>query len=254
MPDEYSKTDKFRGARFTGLDFRDVTFRDCDMSNLKIAASDLVEVNISGWVRNSFVVNDVDVVEYVEAELNRRYPVRAQVEATKSADDYRATWGAIEDVWSQAVTRARRLPESALQERVDEEWSLVETLRHLIFATDAWAGSAVLELAQPYHRLGLTHTDYSVAHAAAIGIDLNAKPTFDEVLVVRTERLAMVRGFVDELTAEELERSCMRPPAPGYPEQPRTVRQCIRVVMNEECEHYRYAMRDLAVLEQRLET
>ena len=254
MADEYTKTDKFRGATFTGLDFRGVTFRDCDMSNLKIAASDLVDVNISGWVRKSFIVNDVDVVEYVEAELNRRYPVRAQVAATNTADEYRATWNAIEDVWSQAVARARRLPESALHESVDEEWSLVETLRHLIFAADAWAGCAVLELAQPYHRLGLTHTDYSVADAAAIGIDLSAKPTLDEVLAVRTERLAMVHGIVDGLTAEELARPCLRPPAPGYPEQPRTVRQCIRVVMNEECEHYRYAMRDLAVLEQRLET
>ena len=253
MGDESTNTDKFRGARFTSVDFSGVTFRDCDMRNLKIAASDLIDVNISGWVRNTFVVNDVDVVEYVEAELNRRYPVRARVEATKSADDYRATWNAIEDVWSQAVTRARRLPESALQERVDEEWSLVETLRHLVFATDAWAGSAVLELPNPYHRLGLTHTDYPVADAAAIGIELNAKPTFDEVLAVREDRLAMVRGIVEKLTADGLERACLRPPAPGYPEQPRTVRQCIRVVMNEECEHYRYAMRDLAVLEEKAE-
>ena len=61
--------------------------------------------------------------------------------------------------------------------------------------------------------------------------------------------MAMVRRIVDELTTDGLERSCIRPPAPGYPDQPRTVRQCIRVVMNEECEHYRYAMRDLAVLE-----
>ncbi len=253
MAEEYTNTDNFRGARFTGLDFSGVTFRDCDMSHLKIAASDLVDVNISGWVRNAFVVNDVDVVDYVEAELNRRYPVRAQVGAMKTADDYRATWSAIEDVWSQAVMRARRLPESALHERVDEEWSLVETLRHLVFATDAWAGSAVLELPKPYHRLGLTHTDYPVADAAAIGVELNAKPTFDDVLAVRAERMAMVRGIVEGLTAAGLERACLRPPAPGYPEQAHTVRQCIRVVMNEECEHYRYAMRDLTVLEEKAE-
>ncbi|MFD4194368.1 hypothetical protein [Amycolatopsis thermoflava] len=38
-------------------------------------------------------------------------------------------------------------------------------------------------------------------------------------------------------------------PAPGYPEEPQPVGKCLRVVMNEECEHRRYAVRDLAVLE-----
>jgi uncharacterized protein YjbI with pentapeptide repeats len=52
------------------------------------------------------------------------------------------------------------------------------------------------------------------------------------------------------LTSAELEQTCARPPAPGYPEEPRTVGQCLRVVMAEECEHRRYAIRDLAVLEQ----
>ena len=38
-------------------------------------------------------------------------------------------------------------------------------------------------------------------------------------------------------------------PAPGYPEETRTVGACLRVVMVEECEHHRYAVRDLAILE-----
>jgi len=38
-------------------------------------------------------------------------------------------------------------------------------------------------------------------------------------------------------------------PAPGYPEETRTVGSCLRVVMMEECDHRRYAVRDLAVLE-----
>jgi hypothetical protein len=67
---------------------------------------------------------------------------------------------------------------------------------------------------------------------------------------VRGDRIALVRGLVDSLTDSELERICMRTPAPGYPEEIRTVGQCLRVVMNEECEHRRYAVRDLAVLEE----
>ncbi|MFF2510336.1 hypothetical protein [Streptomyces sp. NPDC058086] len=38
-------------------------------------------------------------------------------------------------------------------------------------------------------------------------------------------------------------------PAPGYPEETRTVGSCLEVVMDEECEHLRFAVRDLATLE-----
>ena len=40
-----------------------------------------------------------------------------------------------------------------------------------------------------------------------------------------------------------------RSPAPGYPDDERTVIDCIAVVMDEEIEHYRFAIRDLTVLE-----
>jgi hypothetical protein len=34
-------------------------------------------------------------------------------------------------------------------------------------------------------------------------------------------------------------RPCQRSPAPGYPDEERTVIDCISVVMDEEIEHYR---------------
>ena len=74
---------------------------------------------------------------------------------------------------------------------------------------------------------------------------------FDEVLK-GAERMAVnSRRIVDGLTDDDLQRVCERPPAPGYPEKARTVGQCIRVVLDEEIEHLRYATRDLAVLEAR---
>jgi hypothetical protein len=63
--------------------------------------------------------------------------------------------------------------------------------------------------------------------------------------------MAVVRRIVDSLSDEDLERICARSPAPGYPEEPRTVGKCLRVVMSEETEHRHYAVRDLAVLEAR---
>lgn len=245
---EYDSTDAFRGASFTGADFTGAKFRDCDLRQVKVVDSWLVDVNMSGIIGN-FVVNDVDVTAFVEAELDRRHPERVQLRQMRTAEDYRAMWDTIERLWSDTVARAERLPEPARHERVDGEWSFVETLRHLVFATDAWISRTILDELMPYHRLGLTHTSYPPADAAALGVDLGARPSFTDVLEVRTGRMAVVRGIVDGLTDTELERPCQRAPAPGYPEEARSVGRCLRVVMGEECEHRRYAVRDLAILE-----
>jgi hypothetical protein len=247
---EYDHTDVFRGASFTNADLTAAKFRDCDLRRVKIVDSWLVDVNVSGVV-GRFFVNDVDITAFVEAELDRRHPERVQLRAMQTADDYRTMWDTIERVWSDTVARAERLPEPALQTRVDEEWSFVETLRHLVFATDAWAARTILDEPMPYHRLGLTQTSYPPADAAALGIDLDARPSFAEVMQVRDNRIAQVRSIVHGLTDTELERTCTRAPATGYPEELRSVRSCLGVVMDEECAHHRYAVRDLAVLEAR---
>ena len=122
---------------------------------------------------------------FVEAELDKRHPERVQLREMQTADDYRAMWGTLERLWSGTVARAQLLPEAARHERVDDEWSFSETLRHLVFATDAWASRTILDQPLPYHRLGVTHTSYPPAEAEALGIDLDARPSFAEVLDVR---------------------------------------------------------------------
>jgi hypothetical protein len=238
----------FRGASFTGADFTGANFRDCDLRQVKITDSWLVDVSLSGLVGN-LVVNDVDVTAFVEGELDRRHPERVQLREKRTAEDYRAMWDRIERLWAETVARARPLPEPALHQRVDDEWSFVETLRHLVFATDKWAGYMILNKPMPYHPLGLPQPGCTPADAAALGIDLDVRPSMAEVLNARGTRMAMVRGIVDGLTDDDLERVCPRLPAPGYPEEARSVGLCLGVIMEEECEHRRYAVRDLAALE-----
>lgn len=250
MTANFDRDAALAGATFRHVDLRAATFRSCDLRQVRIIDSWLEDVRLSGDIGN-VVVNDVDVTAYVEAELERRYPERAQLRAMKTAHDFRAMWSTIERLWSQTVARAERLPEAARHERVDDEWSFVETMRHLVFATDAWASRTIRDEPMPYHRLGLTHSPYPAADAAALGIDLAAEPSFAEVMRARADRQAVVRGIVDGLTDTELDRLCTRTPAPGYPEEPNSVGTCLRVVMYEECEHRRYATRDLTVLETR---
>jgi hypothetical protein len=69
------------------------------------------------------------------------------------------------------------------------------------------------------------------------------------VLAPRLGRMATLHKVVDGLTETELGRFCGRKPADTYPDQAYVVGRHPRVVLEEEAEHHRYAIRDLAVLE-----
>jgi DinB superfamily/Pentapeptide repeats (8 copies) len=241
-------SEQFRGARFDVADLRGARFTDCDMTGVTIRDGWLVNVDISGYLSN-LTVNGVDVTEFVSAELDRRHPERVQFREGRTADDVRAIWDTIERLWAQATARAGRLPAAALDQQVNEEWSFAQTLRHLVFITDAWASRTVLDEEMPYHPLGLPQSWYPGADAAALGLDLTAQPGYDDILAARADRMAVMRRIVTGLTDADLGRLCRRSPAPGYPDEERTVIDCLGVVMDEEIEHYRFAVRDLAVLE-----
>ena len=87
--------------------------------------------------------------------------------------------------------------------------------------------------------------------AAHLGLTLEATPTLDEVMAARQHRMATMRRLLQDLTEAELDRTCGRKPAETYPDQEYVVRRCLKVVLKEEAEHHRYAVRDLAVLESR---
>jgi DinB superfamily/Pentapeptide repeats (8 copies) len=241
-------SEQFRGARFDVADLRGARFTDCDLTGVTIRDGWLVNVSISGYLSN-VTVNGVDVSDFVSAELDRRHPERVQFRDGQTADDVRAIWDTIERLWAQAIERAGRLPAAALTQQVNEEWSFAQTLRHLVFITDAWASRTVLDEEMPYHPLGLPQSWYPAADAAAVGIDLTAQPGYAEILAARADRMAVMRRIVAGLTDAGLGRLCRRSPAPGYPDEQRTVIDCVSVVMDEEIEHYRFAVRDLAVLE-----
>lgn len=247
---EGNGSEEFRGARFDVADLRDAQFTDCDLSGVTIRDSWLVGVSISGYLSN-VTVNDVDVTDFVSAELDRRHPERVQLRGIQNADGFRAMWDTIERLWAVATERAGRLPVGVVTEQVNQEWSFAQTLRHLVFITDAWASRTVLDQEMPYDPLGLPQSWYPAGDAAKLGIDLDGKPGYDDILAVRADRMAVVRGIVDGLTDSDLGRVCRRTPAPGYPEEELAVANCIAVVMEEEIEHYRFATRDLAVLESR---
>lgn len=248
MPTEYTNTDRFRDGRIHLCDLGGLEIRDCEVSGLKIVDCYGGSLYVGGGFQR-VVVNDVDVTAYVDDELDRQHPTRVLARQATTPEDYRAAWDAIETEWSATVERARAMPETELHRRVDGEWSFVETLRHLLFASDAWLGHAVLEEDAPVHPLGYPAGGMPDEEATMLGLTLDATPTLDEVMAPRLGRMATMRRTVDGLTDVELDRVCGRRPADPYPDEEYVVRRCLTVVLREEVEHHRYAVRDLAVLD-----
>jgi uncharacterized damage-inducible protein DinB len=144
------------------------------------------------------------------------------------------------------VTRALSHDEERLHEPVGDEWSFVQTLRHLCFATDAWVARMVLGRPAPWHPLDLPWDE--APGWEGIPWDRDTRWPLAEVLAVRDERQALVREVLAGLTAEQLD-STVSMTEPGWPQATDfAVRDCLQVVLVEEWEHRQYAERDLAHL------
>ena len=248
MPTEqktYVNSDLFRDALIRQSDVSDLEIRDCWFEErLKIVDCYGRDVYLAGAFKR-IVVNDVDVTAYVEAELDRAEPNRVLAREAKTADEIRAAWAAIEETWTATFERVRALPEELLHQRVDDEWSFIETQRHLLYASDKWLGNPVLEEDEPYHPLG-----YGPAGAdeTGTGLTVDADPSLEQILEPRLARMGTMRAYVSEVTDADLDRLCARKPIGNDPEADYPVRRCLKVVLAEEAEHHRYAVRDLAVL------
>ncbi|WP_445155098.1 DinB family protein [Arthrobacter sp. Hor0625] len=239
----FDHTDNLLGATFTDVDLRGARFVRSILSGAVMRGVDAAGADIDApWLveeGNTLLVNGVDVVPFVEAELNRRFPGREQRRAEDPVG-LREAWAALERTWQATLERAAAMPAGTVDVSVDGEWSFAQTLRHLVMATDTWFRKAILELEEPYHPAGQPHAEYAMD-----GYDLSvfaAAPPYAEALEVRAGRQAMVRDYIATVTDEELSA---RRRNPWGPEHAVTVRSCLHTILNEEWEHLRYAVRDL---------
>lgn len=237
------------GTRFSAVNLNDAHIRHASMHGVRMRGVELANVAIDGEVLN-LVINGVDVAPLVEAELDRRDPNRARFRPT-TADGFRAAWKLNEQLWAATLERARRLDPALLHESVDEEWSFIQTLRHLAFASQAWVGRCVLGDPSPWHPLSLPWDQ--MEPRPGIQWDRDARPSLDEALAVRHDATNLVRGVVEGLTDGRLGEQTAPTVGPGWPDEGASfpVAECLRIVLNEEWHHRLYAERDLAILEKR---
>ena len=245
------------GSTFQRVDLSGAELHDVDLSRVRVRAAYLDGVRMTGvevpdleiyGELGRLVVNGVDVVPLVEAELDRRMPERALMRPT-DADGFRRAFDTLDRLWAGTVDRARALPPALLHEQVDDEWSFIETLRHLGFAHACWVSGVVLADPAPWHPLDLPWDEAPAV--AGVPWDRDVRPALDEVLGVRAERRATVAKVLADLGDDGLDRAVSSATPFLRDADSLTVGECLRVVLNEEWEHRLYAERDMGVLAER---
>jgi len=236
MAEEFEDRD-LSDSVFWGVDLRRATFRDADLSGVSISHALLDGVDIDAKI-DRLVINGVDVTDYVN-ERDRWYPLRAMVRPA-DPEGARAAWAALEQTWAATIARADRLTDAQRHERVDGEWSFVETVRHLVFAMDKWFTAPVL--GGDFDPIGLPNRG-SVDEPWP-GLDYDLTPSVSDALAVRADRAARFRDRLTAVTSEDLDQ-----PMDVLENGANPLRACIQTVLEEEFWHHRYAVRDLARLE-----
>ncbi len=236
------------GAKLRAVDLTGARLHGVDMSGVVVRGALLLGVDIYGEIEN-VTINGVDIGPLVNAELDRRYPDRAKMRPADPAG-FREAWDLLDGLWVETVERARRLPPELLHESVDDEWSFIETLRHLVFATDCWVRRAILGDPSPWDSLSLPWDE--MPDTPGVPRDREARPSLDAVLELRRDRMSTVSQVIEGLTDASLDGHTEAVEGPGWPE-PRSypVRECLLTVLNEEWEHRLYAERDLDALQAR---
>jgi hypothetical protein len=226
------------GAVFWGADLSGARFRDVNLTDATISHAWLVNVEIDALVEN-VVINGVDVTAFVN-ERDPWYPLRAMLRPP-NPDAMRATWAALEHEWAQTIERAQALPEAARHESVNDEWSFVQTLRHLVFAMDKWFTAPIL--GEGFHPMGLPNSgsvDFSWPD-----LDYDLTPSVAEALAVRTDRANRFREYLASVAPDDFTRA-----VDVLENGTNPLEECLYTVFEEEFWHNRYAVRDLALLEE----
>lgn len=144
------------GSTFRAASLSDVTIRGTDLHRVRMRGVELFDVEIDGEI-DGLRINGVDVTAYVAQEQARLNPDLAAM-TPEDPEGFRTAWDLLEERWAATIQLARGLDPTLLHEQVEGEWSFVQTLRHLSFATAAWVRRSIHGESAPWHPLDLPWT------------------------------------------------------------------------------------------------
>ena len=138
------------------------------------------------------------------------------------------------------MRRARAFSDEERRLGVNDEWSTLDSLRHIVLIIDLWLSKAIVGEPDPFHPIALPPT-FMPPKLPGSSIDADARPTFDEACEVLEGRLATVGTYIAKLTPDELDRA--------VDAHATTVGGALSVLFGEMTAHNHFINRDLDLIE-----
>lgn len=196
------------GAVFRRVNLAGAVFDDVDLGGATIRGANLRGLTIEDSGIRGLTIFGIQVDELIEAELDRRDPVRVHLRMSDrhDPDTVRAVMVRLDEERSRFRCLLRStIPEQLVMRPQPDEWSPIEIVRHLVFAEDLYVHRWIECDDVPWCGLGLLpdflagESDYA---------DVGASPTDDleAVLAAWEEIHACTQSFVDRATRDQLLR------------------------------------------------
>jgi hypothetical protein len=196
------------GVIFHNVNLQGAMFQDVNLAEARICNANLMNFTIEDANIHGLTVDGFRVDQLIEAELDRRDPERGRLRMTDCFDPecVRAVLSHLGEVRAGFTAFLRGTEPAWLTTRPDpEHWSVVEHLRHLIFAEDLYLNRWLLQNNEPWCKLGLRPEFLADNPSYA---EVGSQPSDDiEVLLAAWEAIhARMVHFVAAVPAEELHR------------------------------------------------
>lgn len=195
-------------AVFRNVNLYRAVFDDVNLDGASIGNANLKDLSIEDANIEGMTVFGIRVDLLISAELDRRDPerVRLRMSDSNDPDQVRAVMKRLEELRSEFYALLRSTEARHLRTRPGpDQWSVIEIVRHLVFAEDLYLNRWVLGNDEPWCRLGLLPA--FLAHESEYA-DVGSEPTDDLESVLEAWSVIHTRmqTYVAEVTAKQLQR------------------------------------------------
>lgn len=144
---------KFHDVNLNQAEFDDVNLQGATIHNANLGNFTITDAYIKGMT-----VFGIRVDQLIEAELDRRDPVRGSLRMSDPFDPevVRVVMKRLEDTRRAFCNELQAVDAKALTTRPEPcRWSVIEILRHLVFAEDLYLNRWMLRNEEPFNPVGL---------------------------------------------------------------------------------------------------
>ena len=193
----------FRDVNLQCAEFNNVNLGDAVIHNANLGGLCIEDANISGLTVFGF---RVDLL--ISAEMDRRDPLREKLRMSDRYDPQavRRVLVRLDRLRAAFVRSLRALRPDLLSQRpAPHEWSVLETVRHLLFAEELYIHRWILRDAQPWSGCGLL-SDFLIGQPGFEEVGTVPDPTLEEVLSAWERVHAFTTRYAAQVTADDLHR------------------------------------------------